>query len=568
MIKHEIRVGAYYDSVVLMQLQRALLELDGIQDAGVVMATQANLELLADTGLAIDGVQARPEDLLIVVKADSKEAAINALGQIDELIARRRSAAGSSYRPRSLEAATKQLPAAQWVLISIPGRYAAGVTHTALELNKHVFLYSDNVSVEDEIQLKTLAREKGLLVMGPDCGTAIVNGVGFGFANRVRRGPIGLVGASGTGLQAITSAVHRLGQGISHALGTGGRDLKHEVGAICTRQALDLLQRDPETKAIVMVSKPPDPQVAKALLDLARQTSKPTVINFIGYAPPARRIDNLYFAQTLQEAAETAVDLVDSTTAQPERRDATRLSKDRKYVRGLFSGGTLAIEVVRGLNAFLHPVYTNLSGTGAPTLSDPLTSEAHTVLDLGEDVFTVGRLHPMMDNDLRIRRLKQEAADPQVALILMDIVLGEGAHTDPAAELAPAIAQIRAEHEVTVAIILIGTDEDPQDLIQQREALQAAGALLFDDTMSLVQFATQFLAEEPVSISPAVNLKALTDPIVGINVGLETFYDSLTAQGAQVVQVDWRPPAGGDQRLMDILNKMKAQDKHEKGSVS
>ena len=556
-IQHEIRPGAYYDSVVLMQLQRALLEIEGIHDAGVVMATQANLELLEDTGLAINGVDARPEDLLIVVKADSKSDAEGALGQVDDLLTRRRSSASSTYRPRSLDGARKQLPQAEWVLISIPGRYAAEVTRQALELDKHVFLYSDNVSLDDEIALKSFGREKGLMVMGPDCGTAIVNGVGFGFANRVRRGPIGLVGASGTGLQAITSAVHSLGQGISHALGTGGRDLKREVDAICARQALDLLARDPATDVIVLVSKPPDPDVAALLMAAARQISKPIVINFIGYAAPTRQFGNLYFAQTLQEAAEQAVALVDTKPPSSKQAPALKLA-GRRYVRGLFSGGTLAIETARGLDAFLGSVHTNLSGTGAATLADPLISEAHTILDLGEDIFTVGRLHPMIDNDLRLRRLRQEASDPLVALILLDVVLGEGAHPDPAGELAPAIAQAREEYGVAFATLLIGTDEDPQDLERQRQSLEAAGAMVFSDTMSLVLHATQLVDQTAIEESPEVGLEALNAPVAGINIGLESFFDSLKEQGAEVVQVDWRPPASGDERLMDILSKMKS----------
>jgi FdrA protein len=557
-VKHEIRPGAYYDSVVLMQLQRALLELEGVQDAGVVMATQANLDLLEDTGLAIKGVEARPEDLLIVIKARSTSAAQAALSQVDELLARRRSAAVSSYQPRSLDAAARQLPTASWVLISIPGRYAALVARQALGLGKHVFLYSDNVSLEDEIALKHFARDKGLMVMGPDCGTAIVNGVGFGFANRVRRGRIGLVGASGTGLQAITTAVHHLGAGISHALGTGGRDLKREVAAICAHQALNLLARDPDTDVIVIVSKPPDPDVAASLLAAARQSNKPIVVNFIGYAAPSRQIDNLHFTQTLLESAERAVDLLSSNSSPRSVAPRESATKKRKYVRGLFSGGTLAIETTRGLMTMLGSVHTNLSGTGAQILNDRLVSEGHTILDLGEDIFTVGRLHPMIDNDLRLRRMEQEAADPQVALILLDVVLGEGAHPDPASVLTPAIEQVRKQHKVEVAILLVGTEEDPQDLPRQRELFEAAGASVFSDSMSLVSFAVARLHNAMGDEAPAVDLEALTAPVAAINIGLETFFSSLEGQGAEVVQVDWRPPAGGDERLMEILSKMKS----------
>ena len=237
-IKWEVRAGAYYDSVVLMQLQRGLLELSGVEDAGVVMATQANRNLLAANNLLPNSISANPDDLLIVIRANTENAATDAIGKVDELLARRKSTSvAQDFRPHSLSAAVRQLPEANWVLVSVPGRYAADVARDALDLGKHVFLYSDNVSLEDEVRLKKTARDKGLLVMGPDCGTAIINGIGLGFANRVRRGSIGIVGASGTGTQAVTAHIHNLGSGISHAIGTGGRDLKSEVGAITAHQA-------------------------------------------------------------------------------------------------------------------------------------------------------------------------------------------------------------------------------------------------------------------------------------------------------------------------------------------
>src|SRR5512138_1232087 len=244
----DARAGTYYDSVVLMQLQRSLLGLPDVLDAGVVMAPPANRQLLATNGLLSESISAGPDDLLIVVKASSEGAAVDAIGKVDELLAVRRSSReAQDFRPHSLNTAVSQLPDARWVLVSVPGRYAAEVARHALALDRHVFLYSDNVSLDDEISLKQSAWEKGLLVMGPDCGTAVINGVGFGFANRVRRGPIGLVGASGTGLQAVTSHIHNLGSGVSQAIGTGGRDLRTEVAAITALQSLGLLASDPQT---------------------------------------------------------------------------------------------------------------------------------------------------------------------------------------------------------------------------------------------------------------------------------------------------------------------------------
>lgn len=511
--RHAIRAGSYHDSVVLMQLQRALVGLPGVMDAGVVMATLTNRELLAAGGLEVG--EAGADDLLVSIKAESEAAAAEALSRVDALLKVRGTESTEEFRPRSLASALRQLPEARWVSISIPGRYAAAVAEEALDAGRNVFLYSDNVPIDREVALKRKAREKGLLVMGPDCGTAVLGGIGLGFANRVRRGDIGLVGASGTGLQAIMSRIHALGSGISQAIGTGGRDLSAEVGGMTAVQGLDLLRRDPETRVIVLVAKPPAPEVARRLLALARSAGKPVVVHFLGAPLPGRRLGNVFFAATLSEAAELAVNPGDWLEA-GESIDGP--------VHGLFSGGTLAYEAMHGLSAFLSPT-------------------EYAILDLGADEFTVGRLHPMIDQDLRIRKLRNEAG----GIILLDVVLGEGAHADPAGELAPVIAGLDAE----VLAIVIGTDDDPQDLKVQIETLERAGARVFRTVDEAVEwiFLHRKGAEEdllPVSIEGPV-----------INVGLESFHASLVAQGASSVQVDWRPPAGGNEKLAGILARMK-----------
>ncbi|MEK6573311.1 MAG: acyl-CoA synthetase FdrA [Chloroflexota bacterium] len=555
-IRSEIRPGAYYDSAVLMQLQRGLLGLPGVLDSGVVMGTPANLELLEQSGLLTDAAKkAGVNDLLIVVKAESEPATSDAFAQVDSLLARRRSTVAQEFRPKSLETAVQQLPEAGWVLVSVPGRFAAGVAREALNLNRHVFLYSDNVSLEDEVALKQTAQSKGLLVMGPDCGTAIINGIGLGFANRVRRGAIGLVGASGTGLQAITSHIHTLGSGVSHAIGAGGRDLKSDVGAITMHQGLDALARDPDTRVIVIVSKPPAPEVAPGLLAAAQATGKPIVVDFIGYPPPARMLGNLHFATGLSEAAEMAVKQLSVISDQ----SLITVPLITGYLRGLFSGGTLAYEVMLGLQAVLSPIYSNAPITESQNLPDPLKSQAHTIVDLGDDVFMVGRLHPMIDNDLRLRRLRQEAADPEVGMILMDVVLGEGAHPDPASELAPAIAEVKAARPLEVAAIVIGTDTDPQNLESQVERLKAAGAVVFRSATEAVEYVARRMSRRPGSVGVPVALETLNRPLAAINVGLESFCASLVGQGAQAVHVDWRPPAGGNEKLAAILAKMKSK---------
>jgi FdrA protein len=558
--KYDVRRGAYYDSVVLMQLQRGLVGLPGVLDAGVVMATPANRDLLAANHLLPDSLSASPDDLLIVVKAEDDPHANDAIDQVDSLLAKKRSSASQDFRPRSLSGAVKQLPEANWALVSVPGRYAAEVAREALVLGKHVFLYSDNVSLDDEISLKKNAREKGLLVMGPDCGTAIINGIGLGFANRVRRGSIGVVGASGTGTQAVTAHIHNLGGGISHAIGTGGRDLRSEVGAITAHQALDLLARDLETKVIIIISKPPSPDVATQLISAAQGTGKPVVIYFIGYPAPARKIGNLYFAVSLGEAAELAVEIGDQRREISQQPPVSGL-----YIRGLFSGGTLAYETLLGLQATLSPIYSNAPITHNQLLGDPLHSEGHTIIDLGDEFFMVGRLHPMIDNDLRIRRMKQEAADDQVRMILFDVVLGEGSHMDPAGELVPVIKEIRDSRRETITshsgiefvAIVVGTDDDPQNLESQVSQLTDIGVLVFRTVTEAVEYISLRMCANNENKGVPVNLEPFNQPLAAINVGLESFYESLTSQGAQAVHVEWRPPAGGNERLASLLAKMK-----------
>jgi FdrA protein len=312
----------------------------------------------------------------------------------------------------------------------------------------------------------------------------------------------------------------------------------------------------------VLVSKPPAPAVATRLLAAARATGKPVVVDFIGYPPPGRELAGLAFASTLSEAAELAVSALGNRKSFGDEPAAAiyQLPITNSYLRALFSGGTLAYEAMLGLQALLEPLYSNVPITDAQRLPDPLHSQAHTVLDLGEDLFTVGRLHPMMDNDLRIRRLRQEAADPEVGLILLDIVLGEGAHPDPAAELAPVIAEVKGVRPLEVVAIVIGTDADPQNLGSQVERLAGAGAVVFHSTGEAVDYAVRRLARDPGPVGPPVSLDRLSQqPMAAINVGLESFYTSLVGQGAAVVHVDWRPPAGGNERLMAILAKMKTR---------
>lgn len=473
-----VRPNTYYDSVTLMAISREVAGLAGVREAVVAMATDMNKEILAAVGLLTPEARAaRDVDLVVAVEAESESALEAAFAAVDRLLQRRRSAggpAGGLPAPRTVAAARRLEPGANLALISVPGAYAGREARLALEQGLHVMLYSDNVPLETEVQLKRLAHEKGLLLMGPDCGTAIVNGVGLGFANAVRRGTIGIVAASGTGAQELSVLIDRLGAGVSQLLGTGGRDLSAEVGGIMMRDGFRLLQEDPETAVIVLLSKPPAPEVADALASEVRSSPKPTVVAFLGGEG----------ALSIDEAAVQAVSL--ATGRPPAELEAQLgygrplprldLAPGRRYVRGLFSGGTLLDQALAVLEPRLGPVRSNVHPDPGRRVG-AAEREGHTLVDLGDDAFTVGRAHPMIDPTVRLQCLRREAADPEVAVILLDVVAGHGAHPDPAGALAEAIAAA-VRQGVAVVASVTATEADPQPRSAQEATLRAAGAVV------------------------------------------------------------------------------------------
>jgi succinyl-CoA synthetase alpha subunit len=391
-------------------------------------------------------------------------------------------------------------PGANLALISTPGEYAAAEATKALRLGLNVMLFSDNVSIEDEVALKKFAREQDLIVMGPDCGTAIVNGVPLAFANVVRRGPIGCIAASGTGLQQVTCLVDRLGVGVSQAIGTGSHDLGEAVGGITMLQGLEALAADKATKVIVLISKPPAASVASKVLAAASKIGKPIVVCFVGADPAAIKGKNLYPAKTLEDAARAAAALAQG------RKPAAKATKvavprlglkpGQRYVRGLYSGGTFCYEASLLLGEALGKVWSNAPVKKSDKMADVWKSREHTVIDLGDDVFTRGRPHPMIDHRLRNERIVAEAGDPDVAVILFDVVLGYGSHPDPAAEMVPAIkaAQARAakgKRKIAFVGFVCGTAGDPQNLASQEAALRQAGVLLADSNAAAVRLAAR-----------------------------------------------------------------------------
>jgi len=499
-----IIANTYRDSVSLMQLSASLKDVAGVEEASAIMATEGNLALLAEVGLVDRGMAAQPSDLLVVVRAKSEAAANAAIARVEEALKAKpapRAAGGPAEQaaPHSIGMALEAAPGANLALVSVPGEYAAAEAEKSLALGLNVMLFSDNVSLADEIALKRAAANRELLVMGPDCGTAIIDGVPLAFANRVRRGPIGCVAASGTGLQQVTALADRLGSGISQAIGTGGRDLKEEVGGLTMLAGLDALASDRETKVIVLISKPPAAAVAEKVLAAAAKAKKPVVVCFVGASPAKLAGRNLHPVRTLEDAARAAVGLAQGKkpvkrAGSPRIVGAPRLAAGQRFVRGLFSGGTFCYEASLLLGEALGQVWSNAPVRHEDELDDPFKSRGHTVIDLGDDVFTRGRPHPMIDHRLRNERMVREAADPEVAVILFDVVLGYGSHPDPAAEMVPAIAQARAaaaKRKRRIAFVgsVCGTDTDPQGLARQEAALAKAGVILGSSNAEAVRIA-------------------------------------------------------------------------------
>src|SRR5258708_4780377 len=512
-----VKLNSYYDSIALMSVAQAVKDLPGVEDVGAVMATSINCELLQNSDLlpvaflAEQQTPPGPEDLLIVVRASDEAQAQAALATAEQrLTTRGDRGATDSAAPlpvRSLELALQHDKAANLALISVAGEHAWLEAEQALRHGLHVFLFSDNVSIEQEQRLKALAVKNGLLLMGPDCGTAIINGVGLGFSNVAPRGSIGIVGASGTGMQQLICLIAASGMGISQAIGTGGRDLSEAIGGVMMRSGLALLANDPQTEVIVLVSKPPAERVAREIL-AAAQLAKPVVVVFLGTEHFATAAGKAHLARTLTGGAELAVSLAggDRTRVPGEgtlhkynlAAERAKLDSSQRYIRALYSGGTLCDEAMLLLSEQVGAGASNIHLRPQWALAAGETFRGHTALDLGSDEFTRGRPHPMIDPTLRLQYLARAAQDPETAVILMDIVLGFCAHPNPAAAHVPAISQARATaaaagRSLPVIISLCGAAGDPQRLSMQRKALEAAGALVYESNVAAARAAASFV---------------------------------------------------------------------------
>ena len=516
-IKTRVIKGQYHDSVSLMLVAKEIKNVEGVLDAAVMMGTDANKNLLKQAGLlTMEANEAAPDDLMIVIKKDQDVDEV--LMQTDAFL--NKSAAHESGSglgtPKSLRSAVVRNQKINFVEISVAGAYAAREAREALASGLHVLLFSDNVSLDDEVSLKKFAVSQGLLLMGPGAGTAIINNIGLGFSNALSVGSIGIVSAAGTGLQEVSTILARHGVGISQAIGTGGRDLSKKVGGLMAIASIQALNEDENTKVIILISKPADDNVVQEVIRTMIAGGKECVICILGANIGKLKEGNIHFTRTLEECAHTAamiagVELPDyqifiKSEIEKQQLQAVTLRKElnteQKFIRGLYSGGTLCYESQVIWNELLkNPVYSNAPLEKNHYLEDNNTPQCHTAIDLGEEEFTVGRPHPMIDNDLRLRYISMVGDDPRTAVIVMDVLIGYGAHGNPGFELGEGIrmaiqkAKDQGRH-LPVITCVTGTEKDPQSLNRTRAQLKEAGAIVCETNAHAARLAAMLVVSQ------------------------------------------------------------------------
>ncbi|MEG0552908.1 MAG: acyl-CoA synthetase FdrA [Carnobacterium sp.] len=508
-IQAKIKKNTYFDSVSLMSLSTRANLIAGVKQAMIGMGTDMNKEVIRNVGMGSKEIDdAGTGDLMITIETDNSDAVDTIFDEIDLLftIKEKKPQKGETVY-KSINQASTEIEEAKLVVISVNGAFAAREAQIALDKDLHVMLFSDNVSIEEELSLKKKAHEKGLLMMGPDCGTAIINNIGLCFANKVRKGSIGIVAASGTGAQEMSVRIHEFGYGISQLIGTGGRDLSEAIGGIMMLDGLAALEKDDETKVIVLVSKPPAKSVEVNVLEAVKNSKKPVVVYFLGGDEETITKSGGYYAKRSKEAAIKAVVLAGANEEELDTHPLNiplveevraKLSDEQKYIRGLFCGGTLCDEAMFAAMEKLDNVYSNIHPNPEFKLVDNNKSQAHTFIDFGSDEFTSGKPHPMIDPSTRIDRFLKEAADPEVAVIVLDFVLGYGSHEDPVGVMLPAIEAAKKQAEeagrhLEILGYVLGTELDVQNIQKQTQKLMDVGVTISSSSQNTGLLAREFV---------------------------------------------------------------------------
>lgn len=505
-----IRKNQYYDSVFLMGINNKISEVEGIENSAVLMGTENNKGLLLEIGVNAPEIEnATPNDLIVALVAASEDPINFVLNDLDHWFEGGQDQSSEQVW-KTFEDGLTYKPSSNLVAISVPGAYAYREAKKALDKGINVFLFSNNVPVSEELSLKEYANENGLLVMGPDCGTSIVGGIGIGFANKVKLGGIGVVGASGTGIQEFTSQVHNAGYGISHAIGTGSHDLSNDIGGITTLAALRALDNDANTKVIAIISKPPGQKTLAKISEAVSKISKPVIGCFLGLDKDfPKEKHSFIFARNVDEAVLSALDKMGEKIAENNLsltieetnilvKEKNKLGNTQKYVRGVFAGGTFCYQAQQIFNDSGYQVFSNTPIDKKWAMSDPDISVEHSMVDMGDDLYTVSRPHPMIDGTNRRKRILEEGKNSQVAVLLIDIILGFNASPDPVGDIIDAIieakqlAEKRGDYLCVVASIC-GTDEDFQDKALQIKMLENADVVVFNSNAKAALFCAELL---------------------------------------------------------------------------
>ncbi len=577
MLKTVVKKGSYQDSVVLMLLTNELSSLEGVNKIQVMMATPANKDIFKTSGLDTEELMEASANDMVVVADVTEEAVVEAvMEKVEEFLKKQATASEGKKGAESVKSwdkALKKMPEANLAVISIPGAYAALEADRALDEGLNVFMFSDNVTIEDEKALKEKAHEKGLALMGPDCGTGIIQGVPIAFTNKVTPGSIGIIGASGTGIQEVTTIIDRLGEGVTNAIGIGGRDLNAKIGGITMMDMIDAMEDDDTVKVLLIVSKPPAKEVRDQISARLSSFSKPVVTLFVGEKPEYHE-EGFYHAYTLDEAARLAVSLVRGQEVPEATVDVDESefykAEDKKTIKAYYSGGTLANEA-----AMLIKDAMNCKVPPEDIEGYMLQLDGNVVVDLGDDAYTQGKPHPMIDPAKRIECMQEAVDDPSTGVVLLDIMLGYGSHEDMAGSLIPTIKELQAKadaqgRKVFFVATVCGTRSDYQGYDEAVNKLKDAGVIVCENNKLACRTAIRAIGrdfEEPVKEvrkketvpcekhAPSEDLKALLSekPRI-INIGLKSFAEVVEQFGCEVVQYDWAPPAGGNVKLIKTLN--------------
>ncbi|MBP7654797.1 acyl-CoA synthetase FdrA [Candidatus Dependentiae bacterium] len=493
MIKNYIIKNRYFDSVMLMSIANSASKCEGIKNLAAMMATDNNKEVLRNTKM-IDktGEKAEPNDLLVCINAEAESFCEPALKKFKELLDNKSSAENKSDKIEltSIADGIKEYADSNLVLFSIPGPFVKREAKTALSAGKNVMIFSDNVTIDEELELKQIAKQNGLIVMGPDCGTSIINGKGIAFANSMPIGKIGIIGASGTGIQQVSCILANKGYGVKHAIGLGGRDLSKQIGGISMLTAIDAMEKDIDIEIVILISKPPFPEVEKKIFDRLKNYKKKIVVNFLKGDETECKKRRIPFASTLENAANLAISILENKPFEPKEFDAEKKEIDQllksirnktgssKYVRGLYSGGTLCDEALFIMAQYGLEVFSNIPLTPELKLKNAYESYKNTLVDLGDDEFTKGRPHPMIDYTLRCQRIVEESSKKDTGIILFDIVTGYGSHINPVEPLSEAITKSLKNNKNLVFIASIcGTSYDIQNINEIKKQLEKLGVI-------------------------------------------------------------------------------------------